>query len=87
MPIETIVDVIRRERINVIYGQKSFMRLIADHYVQHGIEPPKLEILIPGAERVEHYDREYLCQVFNPRRFSEFYGATEPYLIARKKNG
>lgn len=85
MPIETIVDVIRRERINVIYGQKSFIRLIADHYMQQGIDPPTLELLIPGAERVDHYDREYLGQAFRPRRFGEFYGATEPYLIAAKK--
>ena len=85
MPIETIVEVIRRQRINVIYGQKSFIRLIADHYMQHGIQPPKLELLIPGAERVDQYDREYLSQVFRPRLFGEFYGATEPYLIATRK--
>lgn len=84
MPIKDIVEVIRCNRINVIYGQKSFIRLIADYYMQHGIEPPRLELLIPGAERIEHYDREYLGRVFQPRRFSEFYGATEPYLIAAR---
>jgi phenylacetate-CoA ligase len=87
MPIESIVDIILQKRINVIYGQKSFIRLIAEHFTDHHIDPPQLDVLNVGAERVDSYDREYLVKVFQPRRFSEFYGAVEPYLIAAKFNG
>jgi phenylacetate-coenzyme A ligase PaaK-like adenylate-forming protein len=84
MQIESVVDIIRRKRINVIYGQKSFIRLVGEHFASHGIDPPRLAVLNVGAEHVDAYDRAYLQKLFKPARFSEFYGATEPYLIAAR---
>jgi len=84
MPIKEIVELVQRARINVIYGQKSFIRLIADYFLTHGIAAPKLALLIPGAEKVSEADRKFFRDVFQPERYCEFYGATEAYLIAAR---
>lgn len=84
MPIQEIVELIQRTEINVIYGQKSFIRLIADYFSTHGIPAPKLELLIPGAEKVSASDRKFFFDTFHPTRYCEFYGATETYLIATR---
>ena len=85
MPVKEIVELIQRSRINVIYGQKSFIRLIADYFLTHGLPPPRLKLLIPGAEKVSESDRRFLMDTFRPARYCEFYGATEAYLIAARK--
>lgn len=84
MPIKEIVELVLRAKINVIYGQKSFIRLIADYFLTHGIAAPRLALLIPGAERVSDADRKFFRGVFRPARYCEFYGATETYLIAAR---
>jgi phenylacetate-coenzyme A ligase PaaK-like adenylate-forming protein len=84
MPVGDIVELIRARGINVIYGQKSFIRLIADHFGAHNIPPPKLELLIPGAEKVSESDRRFFGEVFRPTRYCEFYGTTETNLIGAK---
>lgn len=85
MPIKEIVEQIQHSRINVIYGQKSFIRLIADYFSVHAIPAPKLELLIPGAEKVSESDRRFFLDTFCPARYCEFYGATETYLIAARQ--
>lgn len=87
MPLSEIAALIQRSRINVIYGQKSFIRLLADYLLAHGIPAPKLKLLIPGAEKVSEADRKFLQDTFRPDRYTEFYGATETYLIASKSAG
>ncbi len=84
MPIQEIVELTQRSEINVIYGQKSFIHLIADYFSTHGIPAPKLELLIPGAEKVSESDRRFFLDTFHPTRYCEFYGATETYLIAAR---
>lgn len=84
MPIKEIVELIQRSKINAIYGQKSFIRLIAEYFSTHGIPTPKLELLIPGAEKVSESDRRLFLETFRPARYCEFYGATETYLIAAR---
>ena len=66
MPIAEIVELVQSARIDVIYGQKSFIRLIAEYFVAHDIPAPKLELLIPGAERVSDSDRRFFHDVFRP---------------------
>lgn len=85
MSINEIVDLMQRSRINAIYGQKSFIRLIADYFSTHDIPAPKLKLLIPGAEKVSESDRKFLFDTFHPDRYCEFYGATETYLIAARQ--
>jgi len=86
MPIEEIVELIQRSKINAIYGQKSFIRLIAEYFSTHGIPAPKLALLIPGAEKVSESDRRFFFDTFHPERYCEFYGATETYLIAARRD-
>lgn len=84
MPIKEIVELIQKSKINAVYGQKSFIRLIAEYFSTHGIPAPKLALLIPGAEKVSESDRRFFFDTFHPARYCEFYGATETYLIAAR---
>ncbi len=82
MDIDEIIELIRNKKINAIYGQKSFMRLIAEQYEKRLLQPPKLEFLMLTAERVDSYTRNYLKRVFKPDNYGEIYGATETSIIA-----
>jgi len=84
MPLQEIAGRIQRDRINVIYGQKSFIRLIAEHYRKKSLPAPKLHLLIPGAEKSGKADRAFLADTFRPARYCEFYGANETNLIAAR---
>lgn len=87
MPVEEVVRIIRERRIDAIYGHKSFIRLIADHYAATGTEAPRLKLLIPGAEMIFEADRRCFQQVFRPELYREFYGSTETYFIAARHEG
>jgi len=82
MDIDDIIKLIHNKKINAIYGQKSFMRLIAEQYEKRLIQPPKLEFLMLTAERVDSYTRNYLKRVFKPDNYGEIYGVTETSIIA-----
>lgn len=84
MPVKEIVELIQKSRIDVIYGGKSYLRLIAEYFATHGLQAPRLQLLIPGAERINESDRKLFHQVFAPVRFREFYGASETYFIASR---
>lgn len=86
-PVEEIAAIIDREKINAMYGQKSYLRLIANYYHDRLIPGPKLQLIIPGAELLSSGDRRLFEEVFRPTRFREFYGASETYFIAAKHEG
>ena len=87
MDPEQIMDIIDEKKINAIYGQKSMIMLIADHYNKTGRKPPHLSFLMPGAEQITRADREILNRTFVPKRYGEFYGSSETGIIAAKDNG
>lgn len=84
MPMQEIVERINRNRIDVIYGQKSFIRLIGEHYRKNNLPAPKLRLLIPGAEKAGKADRAFFYDTFRPNRYCEFYGSNETNLIAAR---
>lgn len=82
-----LINLIEREGIDAIYGAKQTIMLLAEQYVRTGRTPPQIELLVPGAERVDPFSRNYLQDVFRPRRYGEYYGATETGIIGTMHGG
>ena len=87
MEPDDIMDIIGEKKINAVYGQKSMIMLIANHYNKTNRKPPHLSFLMPGAELITRADREILKRTFLPTRYGEFYGSTETGIIATKNSG
>jgi len=87
MELDHILHVIEHQKINAIYGQKSFIRLLAEAYAERHRKPPQLRLLMLGAERIDGATRELVFHTFNPKRYGELYGSTETGIIASKARG
>ncbi len=87
MKLDDVLDFIDRNKINVMYGQKSFMLLLAERYVETGRTPPKLACLVPAAERIDKASRHILCHTFHPKYYAEIYGSTEAGITASMHGG
>lgn len=82
MSADDILEKIESKKINAVYGQKSFLLVLADRYGELGKVPPTLKFLMPGAERIDEASRRAFQRVFRPESYGEFYGATETGIIA-----
>ena len=79
---QEIVDVIKQKKINAIYGQAGFLRLLAEYYEEQKIDAPRLDFLCPGSEVIDKQTRDLFKRVFRPLNYSETYGSTETGIIA-----
>ena len=79
-----IVDMIRREHINAVYGNVAYIEELADRIQERGGAGFKLQTLVPGAGHIDDNTRRYLRETFSPVRYAEFYGTTETGIIASR---
>ena len=79
---EEVIQIIKKRRIDAIYGQAGYLRLLAEFYRDNRIQAPRLSFLAPGAEVVNSYTRRLFWDVFSPRHYTENYGTTETGIIA-----
>jgi phenylacetate-coenzyme A ligase PaaK-like adenylate-forming protein len=83
---DTIIDRIVKNRVNVLFGRVSMMRMVAERCLERGLVLPRMAVLLPGAEIVTPDARRLLRAVFKPRLYRELYGSTETGVLALKKD-
>ena len=79
-----VIEIIRRKRINAIYGNVACLTELADHLQGEKNDEMRIEILFPGTARINENTRRYLCETFHAKNYAEYYGTTETGIVARR---
>ena len=83
MPWNEVIDLVKKKRLNCIYGARSHVELLAEAF-EKDPETPDFRTVLVGSEIVTDAHRERIQRGLRPQLLGEWYGSTETGVIAQK---
>jgi phenylacetate-CoA ligase len=77
VPVEQMISAYRRQRVDLLYANRSHLVLMAEYIKKHGIDIVRPRLVCSSGEMMDPPSRKLIEEVFGAGRLFEVYGAVE----------